>query len=65
MLETGQVVAELTLFPGARFRPLLLQLAHTRLGDQRPATKAGELVAKMPHELLELTERKCFRTFAV
>lgn len=65
MLEPGELVAELTLLLHSWLRPLVLELAHACLGDESTPTKTGELVAEVPHELLELTERKCFRTFAV
>src|SRR5688500_13404558 len=65
VLELVQPVADLALLPHFRLRLLALQVADPGFGDEGAATKAGQLVAKMPHELLELAERKCFRTFAV
>src|SRR5919112_6272087 len=65
VLEPSQLVAELALLAGTGLRPFELELAHACLGDEGATTEAGELVTQMPHELLELTERKCFRTFAV
>jgi hypothetical protein len=65
MLEPRELIAELALFLHTGLRPFLLELAPPGLGNEGAAPKAGELVAEVPHELLELTERKCFRTFAV
>ncbi|PYP75547.1 MAG: hypothetical protein DMD35_21070 [Gemmatimonadetes bacterium] len=65
MLELGDLIAHRAMLPDFRLRLFALELAHARLGEERTSTKPGELVAQMPHELLELTKRKCFRTFAV
>ena len=38
---------------------------HSRLGLERTAAEARELVSQVSDELLELAERRCVRTFAV